>query len=77
MKQYPIKLKSVQDIKEFVNEVRTLDCEMDLVCGRYTVDAKSIMGVFSLDLTNTLTLQVYGATDRDLEKLESILKAYS
>lgn len=77
MKQYPIKLKSVEDIKDFVNEVRTLDCELDLVSGRYTVDAKSIMGVFSLDLTNPLTLQVYGATDRDLEQLESILKAYS
>ena len=56
MKEIKIKLTSVQDIREFVNLVILADYDVDLVQGRYTIDAKSIMGIFSLDLLSPITL---------------------
>ncbi len=56
MKEIKIKLTNVKDIREFVNDVILVDYEVDLVQGRYTIDAKSIMGIFSLDLLSPITL---------------------
>jgi len=56
MKELVIKLTNVADIREFVNEVILVDYEVDLVQKRYTIDAKSIMGIFSLDLLSPITL---------------------
>lgn len=56
MKEMMITLTNVQDIREFVNVVILTDYEVDLVQGRYTIDAKSIMGIFSLDLLSPIKL---------------------
>ena len=56
MKEMKIKLTNIQDIREFVNDVILVDFEVDLIQGRYTIDAKSIMGIFSLDLLSPITL---------------------
>ena len=56
MKEMKIKLTNIQDIREFVNDVILVDFEVDLVQGRYTIDAKSIMGIFSLDLLSPISL---------------------
>ncbi len=50
MKSLTIQLKSVNDVKDFVGVVNNFTYDVDLVSGRYVVDAKSIMGIFSLDL---------------------------
>ena len=57
MKQTQIKLANIADIREFVNIVSAFDGEVDLLSGRYIVDAKSIMGIFSLDLLSPITVQ--------------------
>ena len=56
MKEMKIALTTVQDIRDFVNEVILVTYDVDLVQGRYTIDAKSIMGIFSLDLLSPITL---------------------
>lgn len=56
MKTMQIKLVNIQDVREFVNKVVMIDYEVDLQQGRYTIDAKSIMGIFSLDLMNPITV---------------------
>ena len=56
MKQTKIKLSNVADIREFVNVVILADYDVDLVQGRYVIDAKSIMGIFSLDLLSPIEL---------------------
>ena len=56
MKEIKIKLTNVQDIREFVNQVILADYEVDLIQGRYVIDAKSIMGIFSLDLLSPINL---------------------
>ncbi len=56
MKETSIMLSSVEDIRNFVNEVILVNYDVDLVQGRYTIDAKSIMGIFSLNLRSPITL---------------------
>lgn len=59
MKTINIKLDTINDVKEFVNAVAKYDFDVDLVSGRYAIDAKSIMGIFSLDLAKTIELQAH------------------
>lgn len=74
MTSVKIRLSSIQDVRNFVDLVtKHYDLEIDLVSGRYVVDAKSIMGIFSLDLLNPITLNAY--TD-DAAKLLEDLKPY-
>ena len=61
-------------VKSFVNEVTKFDNEFDLVSGRYVVDAKSIMGIFSLDLTKPIALNIH--TDENVDKILDTLKDY-
>ena len=56
MKTIKVSLFSNTDVKDFVNIVSRYDFDIDLVSGRYVVDAKSIMGIFSLDLLSPITL---------------------
>lgn len=56
MKKTKINLNSIAAVKEFVSIVMMYDFDVDLVSGRYAVDAKSIMGIFSLDLANSIQL---------------------
>ena len=56
MKEVKIVLSNIQDIRDFINQVILVDYDVDLVQGRYTIDAKSIMGIFSLDLLSPITV---------------------
>ena len=56
MQKIQIVLKSIQDVRKFVNEVTMVDFDVDLVQGRYIVDAKSIMGIFALDTLSAINL---------------------
>ena len=67
MKTLKISLNSIDKVKAFVNEISKFDCDFDLVSGRYVIDAKSIMGIFSLDLSKVLILN---ADTDDEEKVK-------
>lgn len=54
-----VTLNAINDVKDFVNTVMLFDYDIDLVSGRYAVDAKSIMGIFSLDLSKPIKLQAH------------------
>ncbi len=56
MKEMKVILSNVQDVRDFVNTVVLLDYEVDLAQGRYLIDAKSIMGIFSLDLLSPISV---------------------
>ena len=74
MKTLQISLNSIDKVKNFVNDINRFDCDFDLVSGRYVIDAKSIMGIFSLDLSKELTLNVH--IDEDTEGVMSVLATY-
>ena len=66
MKSVTIKLSQAEEVKEFVNTVNRYEYEMDLRAGRHVVDAKSILGIFSLDLSKPISLEVYSEQCDDL-----------
>ena len=65
MKSVTVNINSIDKVKRFVNVIVTYDNDFALVCGRYVIDAKSIMGIFSLDLSQNLTLNIQKDTDLD------------
>ena len=75
MKTVLISLNSIDKVKSFVNEITKFDYDFDLVSGRYVIDAKSIMGIFSLDLSKPIELNIH-ASDSNLEDILEKLKDY-
>ena len=76
MKTVRISLNSIDKVKSFVNAlVRFTDVDFDLVSGRYVIDAKSIMGIFSLDLSKPIDLNIHADEDK-LDEIVDTLKPY-
>lgn len=69
-----ISLNSIDKVKSFVNTIGKFDSDFDLISGRYVIDAKSIMGIFSLDLSKPIELSIHAQDNVD-EILEA-LKPY-
>ena len=74
MKTVTINLGSIDKVKSFVNDITKFDYDFDLVSGRYVIDAKSIMGIFSLDLSKPIDLNIHSETD--LDEILSVLEKY-
>ena len=68
MKSIPLKLSFAEEVKAFVNIANRYSYDMDLRAGRHVVDAKSILGIFSLDLSKPISLEVYADECDDLVK---------
>ena len=75
MKTVDISLNSIDKVKNFVNLINRFDYDFDLVSGRYVIDAKSIMGIFSLDLSKLIALNIY-ADDKDIAEILTALEPY-
>ncbi len=69
-----LKLDSIDKVKAFVNIINLYEGDFDLASNRYVVDAKSIMGIFSLDLANPLELSIHN--DADAEEIKGKLADY-
>ena len=74
MKSVQISLNSIDKVKSFVNEITKFDHDFDLVSGRYVIDAKSIMGIFSLDLSKPIDLNIHA--EKDLDTILEALAPY-
>ena len=70
-----IKLNMINDIKEFLNETRKIKVDVDLSKGRYVVDAKSIVGVFTLDLSEPVKLVIHSNDEGLLEPFKKWILA--
>ena len=71
MTNVTITLSSINDVKNFVNIVNRYSFDVELICGKYVVDAKSIMGIFSLDLSKPIDLNIHAEAGID-EILETL-----
>ncbi len=74
MKTVSIFLNTIDKVKSFVNDISKFNYDFDLVSGRYVVDAKSIMGIFSLDLSKPIELNIH--TEDEVEEVLEFLKPY-
>ena len=69
-----ISLNSIDKVKSFVNDVTKFDCDFDLISGRYVIDAKSIMGIFSLDLSKDIDLSIH--SEDNIDAVMQMLEPY-
>lgn len=74
MKTVRISLNSIDKVKSFVNDLTKFDIDFDLVSGRYVIDAKSIMGIFSLDLSKPIDLNIHA--EASIDEILEILSPY-
>ena len=74
MKTIQISLNSIDKVKSFVNDITKFDYDFDLVSGRYVIDAKSIMGIFSLDLSKPIDLNIHA--EDNVEDVLAVLRPY-
>lgn len=75
MKKYMINLNSIDKVKNFVNTLSDLDGYFDIAVGRYVVDAKSIMGILSMDLSKNIEFRILETSESE-DKLERLLAPY-
>ena len=74
MKTVSISLNSIDKVKAFVNDISKYDFDFDLVSGRYVIDAKSIMGIFSLDLSKPIELAIH--SEANIDEIMEVIKPY-
>ncbi|MCM1386264.1 MAG: HPr family phosphocarrier protein [Bacillus sp. (in: Bacteria)] len=75
MKSYMLDLNSIERVKGFVSVISNFDGYFDLVSGRYVVDAKSIMGIFSMDLSERVELRIL-ETNEKISEIEKAIAPY-
>lgn len=76
MKKVMINLKESSQIKTFVNIINKYPFDLDIRSGRYVVDAKSILGIFSLDLSKPVELEILSDDTQEIEKFLEEIKSY-
>ena len=76
MTETTIRLTSVNDVKNFVGVVTFCSCDVDIAADRYIIDAKSIMGIFSLDLSKTLVLRIHSTDENVIDDLTSKIQQF-
>ena len=73
---YKIKLDSIEKVKKFTSVVLTFENDIDLMQGRYVIDGKSLMAIFSLDLTSVLKVLIHDTSLSDFAKFEKIMEEF-
>ena len=76
MKTVRISLNCVDTVNSFVNDLTKFDVDFDLVSGRYVIDAKSIMGIFSLDLSKPIDLNIHAEAESSINEILTVLAPY-
>ena len=74
MKTVQISLNSIGKVKSFVNAISQFEYDFDLISGRYVIDAKSIMGIFSLDLSKPIELAIH--SEANIDEIMEVIKPY-
>ena len=75
MKTVQISLNSIDKVKSFVNAITQFEFDFDLISGRYVIDAKSIMGIFSVDLSKAVDLRIH-AEGTEAEKAMEVISPF-
>ena len=69
-------LNTIDRVKKFVNDIVSIESDVDLICGRYTIDAKSLMAIFSINLNNKLKLVLHSDDEDEIRRFNEIAEEY-
>lgn len=75
MQEIQISLRTIEDVKQFVQTITMFDGEFELISGKYVVDAKSILGLFSVDLSKPVILRIE-VTDSKMKEVLNAIAQY-
>ncbi len=75
MREVQISLRTIEEVKEFVQTITMLDGDFELISGKYIVDAKSILGLFSVDLSKPVTLRI-DVNDSKMNEVLTVVEKY-
>lgn len=70
-------INTVEKVKDFVNATTKLSCDVDIVSGRHIIDAKSIMGVLSLDVSRPIEIEVHAHDEAEKNKADELLAPFA
>ena len=76
MKQVKILINTIDKVERFVDIISKFDNNFDMVYGKYVIDAKSIMGLFCLDIREPHTLQIYESTEDNMNDVLDAIQAF-
>lgn len=76
MTSFKVSINTLDKVKRFVNLTNQCDVDMDIVSGTLLIDAKSIMGIFSMDLTRSMILQIHDSNEERLEKYKELFEEF-
>ncbi|WP_294098507.1 HPr family phosphocarrier protein [Ruminococcus bicirculans (ex Wegman et al. 2014)] len=76
MCEVEIKLNTIEDVKNLVSYVTGFECDFEIISGRFVVDAKSIMGIFSLDLSKELKLVIRSDDEFEVDRIKNKIKRF-
>jgi len=75
MNTFEVTLSSISDVRQFVNAASMQPFDIDVISGRYIIDAKSIMGIFSIDLTKPIRVEIHG-TEEDAAQFRAAVAQF-
>ena len=76
MNEFYIKVDSVDKVKDFVKVTNKIVPDMDLIVGRYIIDTKTIMGIFSVDLTRKICLKIHSDNEKECTEIRKKLEKF-
>ena len=71
-----VSLNTINKVKKFTNIANSFNCEIDVLQGRYIVSGKSIMGIFSLNLTETVTVEIESEDEKEIDRFIKIMEDF-
>ena len=76
MCEVEIKLNTIDDVKNLVNDITEFECDFEIISGRFVVDAKSVMGILSLDLSRKLMLVIQSDDEYKIDKIKDKIERF-
>lgn len=76
MNKFILNLNSIKKIREFSIEISKFESDIDVVSGRYVIDAKSIMGLFSMDLSKPIEVLIHSDDESELNRFSEVMKKF-
>ena len=73
---FKIKLDTIEKVKKFTSVISTFENDIDIMQGRYVINGKSLIAIFSLDLTRVLKVIIHDAEIPDVARLEKVLEEF-
>lgn len=71
-----VSLNTINKVKKFINITNDFDCAIDVSQSRYIVDGRSIMGIFSLNLTNTVTVEIESDDEKEIDRFIKVMEEF-